>query len=162
MVVNLNMKHIFLILIILATTLVFYSCDSNRYFEQNQKLVDEKWYYQDAPNFEFDMVDTNSMFNFYINLRNTNDYPFANLYVFINSEFPDGETARDTIELQLAAMDGKWLGSGKGRYKYNQFILRRAMKFVQTGTYRFSIEHGMRRDTLKGISDIGIRLEYEE
>jgi len=155
------MKQINLVLGVLLGLILMSSCDSNRYFEQNQKLKNEKWFYQDAKTFSFDMMDTTSLFNFYVNVRNTNDYPYANLYIFIKSQFPDGEQARDTIELQLAELNGKWLGSGTGRYKYNQFILRKGMRFVQTGNYKFSIEHGMRKDTLYGISDIGIRLEYE-
>lgn len=156
------MKQLALVLVVFYALFFMVSCDSNRYFEQNQEIKNEKWVYNEAKNFSFEMMDTTSLFNFYINLRNTNDYPFANLYVFINSQFPDGEIARDTIELQLAELNGKWLGSGNGRYKYNQFILRKGMRFVQTGTYHFSIEQGMRKDTLVGISDVGIRLEYEQ
>lgn len=156
------MKNILLILAFFVGVFFITSCDSNRYFEQNQKILNEKWHVEDAKTFSFEMMDTTSLFNFYINTRNTNDYPFSNLYIFINSEFPNGEHARDTIELQLAQKNGKWLGSGNGRYKYNQFILRKGMRFVQTGSYNFSIEHGMRRDTLAGISDIGIRLEYDQ
>ncbi len=156
------MKAYILIFSLLAAVFFFQSCDSNRYFEQNQPIENEKWFFQDAKTFSFDITDTTSLFNYYLNVRNTNDYPFANLYVFLNSEFPNGEIARDTIELQLAQLNGKWLGSGNGRYKYNQFILRKGMRFVQRGTYTFQIEQGMRKDTLKGISDIGIRLEYTQ
>jgi gliding motility-associated lipoprotein GldH len=156
------MKKQYLNLIFLLIAIVMSSCDSNRNFEQNQKLDNEKWFSEDAKSFSFEMMDTTSLFNFYLNVRNTKDYPFANLYVFINSEFPSGETARDTVELQLAELSGKWMGKGIGNYKYNQFILRKGLRFVQTGTYTFSIEQGMRTDSLQGISDIGIRLEYEQ
>lgn len=136
------------------------SCDQNRFFEQNNEIQDEAWTYDDIKNFEVQMEDTNSLFNFYLNVRNTNEYPFANLYVFVETTFPDSLVARDTIELQLASRNGEWLGSGQGRYKYNQFILRKGMRFVQKGNYSFRIEQGMRSEILTGISDIGIRLEY--
>lgn len=136
------------------------SCDQNRFFEQNIEIDAEKWAYQDSKKFIVEMNDTISSFNFYINLRNTNDYPFSNLYVFIETVFPDSVMAVDTIELQLADIEGRWLGTGNGKYKYNNFILRKAMRFVQKGNYVFGIKHGMREDTLYGISDVGIRLEY--
>jgi len=136
------------------------SCDQNRFFEQNIEINNEKWVAGTQEVFNIDIHDTTSLFNFYLNIRNTTEYPYANLYVFVETVFPDNEIAKDTIELQLADIRGKWLGSGSGKYKYNQFILRKAMRFVQTGTYEFRIEQGMRKDTLTGISDVGIRMEY--
>jgi len=141
--------------------LVLVSCDRSRFFEQNQAIEDELWSAKEVKTYTFDITDTNSLFSFYINVRNTNEYPYANLYVFVESKFPDNQLARDTIELQLARLNGQWLGSGQGKYKYNQFILRKGMRFVQAGSYTFSIEHGMRKDSLNGIADIGIRLEYD-
>lgn len=136
------------------------ACDQNRFFEHNSEIQNEVWTYEDVKCFEVNIDDTSSQFNFYLNLRNTNEYPFANLYVFVETTFPDSLIARDTIELQLASRNGEWLGSGQGKYKYNQFILRKGMRFVQKGSYSFSIEQGMRSENLAGISDIGIRLEY--
>lgn len=146
--------------IIVALFFGLASCDQNRYFEQNIEIPQEIWSYQEIKKFDVKIEDTNSLFNFYLNVRNTTEYPFANLYVFVETTFPDSLMARDTIELQLAGRNGKWLGSGYGKYKYNQFILRKGMRFVQKGSYRFRIEQGMRTDDLEGISDIGIRLEY--
>jgi len=140
--------------------IVLQSCDQNRFFEQDLEVRGEQWAFQNEKDFVVKVNDTNSLFNFYLNVRNTTDYPYANLYVFIETTFPDTETAKDTIELQLANIKGKWLGDGIGKYKYNRFILRKAMRFVQQGEYIFSIKQGMRTDTLQGISDIGIRLEY--
>ena len=155
-------KYLFGKILLTFVVLITVSCDRNRYFEHNIQIQDNKWVYNEAKVFSFELTDTNSLFNFYINTRNTNDYPFANLYVFVNTKFPNQQMARDTIELQLAYLNGEWLGSGKGEYKYNQFVLRNAMRFVQQGVYSFSLEQGMRMDTLVGISDIGIRLEYDQ
>ncbi len=140
--------------------LLWQSCDKNRYFEQNSELDNCRWYYKDVKEFKLSINDTVSLFNFNLNIRNTNEYPFSNLYVFIETIFPDSAIARDTIELQLADIKGKWLGSGNGKYKYNSFALRKAMRFVEMGDYVFSIQQGMRTDSLIGISDVGIRLEY--
>jgi len=153
-------KVITSILLLMLSIFTLQSCDQNRYFEQDTEISHEKWAAGDQKTFSLDISDTTSLFNFYLNIRNTNDYPFANIYVFIDTKFPDAEVARDTIELQLADIHGKWLGTGSGKYRYNNFILRKGMRFVQTGTYEFRIEQGMRKDSLSGISDVGIRLEY--
>jgi len=155
------MSHnIKIVLFLSLSVFLFQSCDRNRYYEENSELSEHKWFYQNAKEFKVNINDTSSLFNFYLNIRNTNDYPYANLYVFVETIFPNFEIANDTIELQLADVKGKWLGSGKGKYKYNNFILRKAMRFGSSGDYTFKIKQGMRVDTLKGISDVGIRLEY--
>lgn len=135
------------------------SCDKNRYFEQDQPIANSMWYYNDAKAFEFEIKDSLQAFNFFINVRNTVDYPYANLYIFIQTELPDGTFARDTVECQLADYQGKWLGNGRGKLRDNRFILRKNMRFKHVGDYRFLINQGMRTDSLKGITDIGIRLE---
>jgi len=154
---SISYTFIFLMLIV-----GFSACNNQHYFEQNKEIKAEKWSSNDRKTFQIDILDTNSLFNFYLNVRNTNEYPYANLYIFIESVFPDSAIARDTLELQLANMEGKWLGSGYGRYKYNSFILRKGMRFVQTGSYSFTLEQGMRQDSLIGISDVGIKLSYDD
>lgn len=140
----------------------FISCDNNRYYEHSEAIVNNTWYYDDAKEFELEIEDSLMAFNFYVNVRNTVDYEFANLYFFIKSELPDGEFALDTVECQLADYQGKWLGDGQGKFRDNSFILRQNMRFQKNGTYRFWLKHGMRRDSLKGIVDVGIRLERVE
>ncbi|NOR86635.1 MAG: gliding motility lipoprotein GldH [Bacteroidales bacterium] len=148
------------ILFLLAVSLSMFSCDQNRFFEQNIEIQDNRWAQEEMIKFQVDISDTNSLYNFYLNIRNANDYPFANIYLFIETTFPDANSARDTIEFQLADQSGQWLGEGYGKFKYSHFILREAMRFGQQGVYEFSVEQGMRKDTLVGITDIGIRLEY--
>ncbi len=141
---------------------IFVSCDNNRYYEHNEAIVNNTWQYDDAKVFELEIEDSLQAFNFYINVRNTVDYEFANLYFFIKSELPDGKFTQDTVECQLADYQGKWLGDGRGEFRDNSFILRENMRFQKNGTYRFWLKHGMRRDSLKGIADVGIRLERVE
>ncbi|MCL2098580.1 MAG: gliding motility lipoprotein GldH [Bacteroidales bacterium] len=94
-----------------------------------------------------------------INLRNTEDYAYRNIFFFITATAPDGACLRDTIEYELAGERGKWLGK-TGRYWIDHRLLYRSrVRFPQQGDYSFSIQHGMRADTLQGIGAIGLRLE---
>ena len=137
----------------------FMACDKNRFYEHNEAIGDHTWRIKDAKQFEVEIKDSVHAYNFYINVRNTVDYEYANLYFFIESELPDGIIAKDTVECQLADYQGKWLGDGRGEYRDNRFILRQNMRFKKAGTYRFKLQHGMRSDSFKGIADVGIRLE---
>lgn len=112
----------------------------------------------------FEIDDTLTSYHFFITLRNTADYPYSNLYLFLNTEFPNGRTARDTVECILADRTGRWLGSGNGFIVDHEVISNQVMyqynkKFPLKGTYKLSLEHAMRTDTLREIMDIGIRVE---
>ncbi len=87
------------------------------------------------------------------------NYPFANIYMFLDTRFPDGRIARDTVECQLADYDGRWLGKGSGSIKSNRFLFQKAVRFRQKGNYAFTFEQAMRTSELKGIRDVGLEIE---
>ena len=155
---NPDKKPFLLILLFLG---LFFSCDSKRVFEEN--FVVEKGIWHVTNKIKFDVAITNLLlrYNVYLNVRNTTDYPYSNLYLFLNTGFPDGKMSRDTLELTLADYDGRWLGSGMSGVKFSRFLLQKGVQFKQKGTYHFELEQAMRVKELKGIRDIGLRIEKQ-
>jgi len=135
------------------------SCDSSRLFDHSVNLPPEGWHMDSTATFRIEVTDTIALSSFFINLRNNNDYSYRNFYLFLNTTFPDGILARDTIELILADRTGKWLGKGFGRIRDNQIEVRTGLRFPQSGTYIFGIEQAMRDTLLTGIENVGIRIE---
>jgi gliding motility-associated lipoprotein GldH len=146
------------LLIVLAVPLLL-SCDSKRYYENNKKIEHGVWKRTDKIRFEVAIPDTLQRFDFYLNVRNDLDYPFANLYLFIHTQSPSGISSMDTVECQLADYTGKWLGKGIGSVKYNRFLFQKGFRFRVAGKYIFELEQAMRVNDLKGIRDIGLRIE---
>jgi gliding motility-associated lipoprotein GldH len=95
----------------------------------------------------------------YLNVRNAGYYRFSNLFLFVNTILPQGQTLRDTVEITLSAPDGKWLGNGLGDIYDNRYLFRENFKFPQAGSYRFELIQAMRVNPLQGIMDAGIRIE---
>ena len=112
--------------------------------------------------FDVEVSDTISLFNFYINIRNTTDYNFSNIYLFLKTNYPNGMFSVDTIEIFLADLQGNWLGKGFGKYKDQQILFRKRGHFPLSGKYRFSFEQAMRNQELIGINTVGIRIERTE
>ncbi len=141
---------------------ILYSCDKNRLFDESIEIPDTGWNQDSVIVFKnIGIQDTSKTYNFYINLRNTTDYRYSNIYFFLNTQFPDGKIRRDTIELILAGNDGRWFGKGFGHIRDNQILIRNELKFPQPGKYIFKFEQAMRKENLKEIKDIGIRIEYQ-
>lgn len=154
------MKRIAIFLAVLQLAVCFTACDGSVFFDR-QRVVDEHgWLPTESVDFDVMVDDTNQVYNFLIEVRNSVDYPYANTFFFLNTEFPDGSRARDTMEFPLADPEGRWIGKRTGRYVDTRFYFRRNARFPMEGNYRFSITNGMRDSAICGLKDIGLRIEY--
>ncbi len=147
---------------ILSSLLFFISCDYNRVYDNTYSIPEQTWNKDSLLIFDVEIKDTINLHNFYINIRHNTDYPYSNIFFFINTVFPNGSAGRDTIEIILADNRGNWVGKGSGKLKDNQVLLRRNLRFPKSGIYSFSIEQAMRKNNLEGIEDLGIRIEKIE
>ncbi|MBP6979243.1 MAG: gliding motility lipoprotein GldH [Lentimicrobiaceae bacterium] len=154
------MKHRgYIYLIFGVVALILFSCDRNRVYDQYAFVNPDGWIPRDGKEFPVEITDTVAIYNLYINLRHTNDYPFSNIFFFVQTRFPDGQLYCDTVEYILADPTGKWTGRGLGKIKDHRFTFRKGIHLPRKGTYVFRIEQAMREKQLKGIHDVGLRLE---
>lgn len=152
------------LLFITAVTIisVMTSCDREKFFDKSVSIPGDVWPSDQELVFNVNIEDTISPYRFYINIRNSSDYRYSNVYFFLITEFPHGGMSRDTIECILANKAGKWLGKGTGKYRDNQIFIRENIKFPQKGNYVIRLNQAMREDELHGISEAGIRLEKKQ
>ncbi|MFM9008571.1 MAG: gliding motility lipoprotein GldH [Bacteroidota bacterium] len=143
----------------LLSLTAFVACDRSALFDEYQEIPGNAWQADKPLVFTVQIPDTTTGHNVYINLRNASHYPFSNIFLFLNTRFPDGQIDRDTLEIMLASPEGQWLGDGLGDIWDNRVLFKRNVSFPQTGEYRFEISQGMRLDPLPGIMDAGIRIE---
>jgi len=148
-----------LLITIFAFAAMVPGCRNGSMYDKFLQLDDKTWEAHDIKEFRVEIQDTMSPCNFFLNIRNTNDYHYSNLYLFIETRIPDGTSARDTVEVILAEPSGRWLGRGLGKVKENTVLLRTGLVFPRKGVYLFRLEQAMREEKLRGISDIGIRIE---
>jgi gliding motility-associated lipoprotein GldH len=150
---------LFQLIIIGAILVVYSSCDLNRVFDEYKPIPEEKWHQDSLLTFAIPISDTLQNHNLYINVRNNIDFEYSNLWLFVNIEQPNGVAKQDTIEIPLAEPSGKWLGKGFGGYKPQHAVYKRNVFFPSSGEYKISIQQGMRKAQLEGISDVGLRVE---
>ncbi len=117
------------------------------------------WAKEDAAKFVVQVPDTVTLYDFFVDIRHDVTYRYSNLYLFMQTRFPDSTFTRDTLELVVATPEGKWLGKGWGRVKEDHVLVRSKFRFPQKGKYEFLIWQGMRTDTLKSIRSVGIDIE---
>lgn len=147
------------LLVLPALIVVLIACNTNHFFRETRRIPDGKWNVREKVVFSVNIPDTTKRFSLYIDIRNDVDYPYANIYMFLDTRFPDGRVARDTVECQLADYDGRWLGKGSGSIRQNRFLFQKAVRFNQKGYYTFTFEQAMRTSELRGIRDVGLEIE---
>ena len=152
------MKIVKKLLFVVAALLMLSSCGQRSIYDKQFTVENGKWFKNNAVHFEVNVEDTTKFYDYYLILRHKTDYRFSNLYLFLSTQFPNNNVTRDTIECILADETGKWLGKGWGGIKEDNILLRKNLKFPLKGKYDFYFQQAMRRDTLKGIVNIGIRI----
>lgn len=145
--------------------ILIFSCDSKTLISMNKELSGV-WGKQETIMFNLPELDSLKGYDLFINLRNTNDYKFNNLYLIVAMSFPYGKIVTDTLEYKMAKPDGTWLGNGISGVKENKLWYKENVTFSEKGIYKVSISHAMRNNgdvtgvkNLNGIIDVGFSIE---
>lgn len=145
--------------LVILSVVFFLSCDKQRVFEEFVPLKGQNWNSNNILHFNVSMSDSAQSYNVYIGIRNTGEYEFSNLYLFVTAHSPKGSLIRDTVELTLADEHGKWLGKGAANIYTTYYPYKLNIRFPLQGVYIFDIEQAMWIKDLKHISDVGLRVE---
>lgn len=157
------------ILLLCSVVLVFAACSNNQIVDGGTQSLGETWEKEEVIRFELPELDTLQAYNVHLNLRNNHHYPYNNIYLIVNLEFPNGMQEVDTLQYRMAYPNGEWMGEGIGSIKESLLWYKEDFKFLEKGNYILSIEQAVRKngevegDTeLKGITDVGYRIENAE
>ena len=130
------------------------------------KDVSQSWKKGEEISFSFKSPDTLKTYNLFLNLRNNNAYEFSNLFLIVDLKTPSNNKTIDTLEYQMTAPNGEWLGTGFSEIKENKLWFKEAIQFKEQGDYHLTIKHAIREngnvngvEQLLGITEIGYRLE---
>lgn len=138
---------------------VFISCNINPSFEKNIEIPNYKWDYTYTPSFTFLIDDTSAVYNFYVNVRHLDAYPYSNMWVWVHQQQPDGKQTHQRVQLKLAEADGKWGGNGLNGVWMVSLPYKQFTKLPARGEYHFSIEQDMRINPLPAVMDMGLKVE---
>lgn len=146
-------------MLLFSIILISFSCRKDVVYSKYVKFDNDEWKRADTVKFELDIKDTYNLYNLDLNIRHADGYPFNNLFVFVQTRYPDGTFDQDTLEIVLADSKGKWQGDGLGDIFDFSAPLKQNFKFVQKGKYQISFIQAMRTDPLPLLMEIGIELK---
>ena len=149
---------------------LFISCkhDSKVVFDEYQPTKGV-WEKNDVKTFVWDVQDTLTAHDLFMNVRVNNDYPYSNMFVIFKIYKPSTAIVIDTIQFQMADSNGALLGNGFSDVKESTLWLKEHYIFNETGKYKMTVEQAVRAlgdvegvPALPGISEVGLRIEKAE
>jgi gliding motility-associated lipoprotein GldH len=152
---------------LLATAIITFlfilaSCDQNQVFDEVVSLPGEGWAATDTVLFNVVISDTSGVYDVLLHIRNEKTYNYSNLWLFIETTAPNGQTLLDTLEIMLADDMGNWLGKGIGNVNTLLSPYVTQVSFRYRGIYTFAITQGMRDTLLEDILNVGLRVDNHE
>ena len=98
------------VLFLVSCALFLFSCDRNRVFEEYREIENYEWNKTDTLAFNTEITDTLQEYNLIVKIRNGENYPYRNIYLFLTTVFPDGKKSLDTLDFQFYEENGNALG----------------------------------------------------
>lgn len=141
----------------LITCCLVTACSNTMDFEEHRTFKGESWSMGEPLSFEFDILDTAQPYMLGLDIRYTNDFPWQDLFLFLNTTLPDGSRSRDTLHCLLFTPDGKPVGKGS-RIKELETGYS-LVRFPLPGHYTLQYIHGMREAQVHGIVSFGMSLK---
>jgi len=145
--------------LVLPFCLLLGSCGPSYIFDQEVKISETGWTYNDSLQFKVQVDDTLRLYNLYLDLEHTTSYSNQNLYLMIHTQFPDGKREGKAVSIDLADKMGRWNGKCSSEKCQLRVFLQEEAFFNAPGTYEFTVAQHMRVDPVLAIQSVALRVE---
>lgn len=146
-------------LLILLVSIVLSACSRSVTYSDFRSINPLGWDKEDTVCFDFTVPDTAVAYNILLHIRHADNYPYQNMWLFVDVFYPDSVHHTDTLEFFLADDRGQWLGRGSNGHIRMPVLYENHLQFSDTGQCRIAVRQGMRSDCLRGVTQLGIELE---
>lgn len=159
-------RLILLINLLLTVAAAMMSCNRKTVYDRYESTPVEGWERNDTLTFLIEPAEnekhkerniTQTVYKEEVGLRINSTYPFMSLSLIVEqTALPSCVTRNDTLNCRLVSADGRVKGRGVNCYQYLFHLTD--ITLAQDDSLCIRIRHNMKRETLPGISDVGIRL----
>ncbi len=134
------------------------ACDEESIYTSSLEIPNGKWDHENLLTYEVEVEDTSERFDLVLDVLHSTAYEYQNLYVNINTTYPDGNSRQQRLSVDMAAPTGQWYGNCNRSQCKLRVVLQENAFFNQHGRHQFQVEQYMREDPLVGIYSITFSL----
>jgi len=134
------------------------ACKDQPLIDQNETISERRWFREQEAEFVVKVDDPSTTYDLFLNIRNSIDFQFSDLYLQIQQKNPDSSRIQYTVKIEMTNGEGMWVGKGSGSIYSQQVRFLKKYQFPDSGIYIFKIKQNMRANPVEGIHDVGIRI----
>lgn len=135
-----------------------YACKPVPILDESQDIPEDGWSYNAPVSFEFSIVDTAQTYDLILAINHMENYTFENLYLKIETIFPDKKKVEDVLSIEMTNDVGQWISKCKKQDCTLKIFLQDDIYFKQVGDHRISFQQFSREATLQGISKLQFKI----
>ncbi|NDW19062.1 gliding motility lipoprotein GldH [Dysgonomonas sp. 216] len=149
------------LLIVLLVVLVSGACSDRESYLEYRSIKHYEWSKRDTLTFVVDssLLQPNSIYNISIEIATNGNYPYQNIWLYVQDNISDTIFESYSKEYQLADEFGAWKGDGFGSVYQLSVTYKNNVRINTMRDYTLKIVHGMRDEPLFGVEKLGVKLE---
>ena len=144
-------------IIYISLILFLYACGPTVIHSDKLELG-EQWSYSDVLISKIEAPDTTKRYDLALKVTHNLEYDYQNLYLQVETTFPNGKKISNPLSLDLSDKKGIWLGKCGSKDCDITFSFQDNFRFKSLGSHEFSIGQYSREDQLSGVSEIELIL----
>ncbi len=137
------------------------SCERGVVYSEFVTFQEQGWHQTEPAEFVVDVADTIAFYNVELFINTYKEYPYRNLYLFLETIYPNGTMSRDTLEFLFQTEAGRYLGKCNNTSCRNEYLFRQNLRFEHTGPHILRFIQAMRSSdgNLPYIRQFGIKIK---
>ena len=128
-------------------------------YDETRTLEGGTWQQGQGLSFEFEIEDTEQLYDLFLEIKHGTDYPYQNMYCLVQTTMPDGNNREEQASLELANAKGYWLGDCNEETctRSIPFIIK--TKFPIAGKYTIALQQHSRPERLGTIEYVRLHID---
>lgn len=132
-------------------------CDEHVLYHTYHHMPFQEWDIHDTLVFRTDTIPEDQTYSFNIEIRTNRQYPYKSIWLIAERRFAyPQQIRRDTVECVLTDSTNR----NKGIHLYSSEVPLSPLLLPKGQTGEIRLTHFMQRQTLPGISDVGLCIKH--
>lgn len=153
--VKVAISHIFKTLAV-GSAFLLLGCMGKITYHSCQPIANQIWRNNDTLYFQIDSLASYDNLSLQVELRTLEEYPYKNMTLIVEQSWTNWPKKTDIMTLQI---------NGNHKQYINPIYINESVSkpiYINKASKKgmIKIYHYMKKQTLKGVNDVGIRIEY--